>query len=93
MGRVHTIFWSENLKGRDHSENLGIDGMFPRVGTGEKNSPTVAHVCRKRRLKWVLPQVGGWSTGLATLSLTDFNRYRNLNNCKVVEALCSSGDE
>jgi hypothetical protein len=35
----------------------------------EKNSPTVAHACRKRRLKWVLPQVGGWSTGLATLSL------------------------
>jgi len=40
-----------------------------RVVTGEKNSPTVAHACRKRRLKWVLPQVGGWSTGLATLSL------------------------
>jgi hypothetical protein len=29
------------------------------VVTGEKNSPTVAHACRKRRLKWVLPQVGG----------------------------------
>jgi hypothetical protein len=41
----------------------------PRVVTGEKNSPAVAHACRKRRLKWVLPQVGGWSTGLATLSL------------------------
>jgi hypothetical protein len=26
--------------------------------TGEKNSPTVAHTCRKRRLKWVLPP--GW---------------------------------
>jgi hypothetical protein len=25
--------------------------------------------CRKRRLKWVFLQVGGWSTGLATLSL------------------------
>jgi hypothetical protein len=35
----------------------------------EKNSPTVVHACRKMRLKWVLPQVGGWSTGLATLSL------------------------
>jgi len=33
------------------------------------NSPTVAHACSKRRLKWVLPQVGGWITGLATLSL------------------------
>jgi hypothetical protein len=29
------------------------------VVTGEKNSPTVAHACRKRRLKWVLSQVGG----------------------------------
>jgi hypothetical protein len=43
--------------------------QVPRVVTGEKNSPTVAHACRKRRLKWILPQVGGWSTGLATLSL------------------------
>jgi hypothetical protein len=33
--------------------------LTPRVVTGEKNSPTVAHACRKRRLKWVLPQVGG----------------------------------
>jgi hypothetical protein len=41
----------------------------PCVVTREKNSPTVAHACRKRRLKWVLPQVGGWSIGLATLSL------------------------
>jgi hypothetical protein len=43
--------------------------LYLRVVTGEKNSPTVAHACRKRRLKWVLPQVGGWSTVLATLSL------------------------
>jgi hypothetical protein len=27
---------------------------IPRVVTGEKNSPTIAHACRKRRLKWVL---------------------------------------
>jgi len=47
-----------------------IEGSdIPRVVAEEKNSPTVAHACRKRRLKWVLPQVGGWSTGLATLSL------------------------
>jgi hypothetical protein len=39
------------------------------VVTGEKNSSTVAHACRTRRLKWALPQVGGWSTGLATLFL------------------------
>jgi hypothetical protein len=37
----------------------------PCVVTGEKNSPTVAHVCRKRRLKWVLPQVRGWATTLS----------------------------
>jgi hypothetical protein len=35
------------------------------VVTGEKNSPTVAHACRKRRLKWVL---GAWGldVGLTT---------------------------
>jgi hypothetical protein len=38
-------------------------------GDREKNSPTAAYACRKRRLKWVLLQVGGWSTGLETLSL------------------------
>jgi hypothetical protein len=25
---MHTIFLSENLKGRDHSEDLGIDGKI-----------------------------------------------------------------
>jgi hypothetical protein len=24
----HTKYWSENLKGRDHSEDLGIDGRI-----------------------------------------------------------------
>jgi hypothetical protein len=38
------------------------------VVTGEKNSPTVAHECRKRRLKWVL---GAW--GYATQSSGDIN--------------------
>jgi hypothetical protein len=47
----------------------GGNVVVPGVVTREKNSPTVAHACRKRRLKWVLPQVGSWSTGLATLSL------------------------
>jgi hypothetical protein len=28
-----------------------------------------------------------------SVSVKKFNRYRNLNNCKVVEALCSSGNE
>jgi hypothetical protein len=32
--------------------------VFPRVVTREKNSPTVAHACRKRRLKLGTPQ--GW---------------------------------
>jgi hypothetical protein len=35
----------------------------PRVVTGEKNSPTVAHACRKRRLKCVLPKVGVGAQG------------------------------
>jgi len=24
--RMHTLFWMENLKGRDHLEELGVDG-------------------------------------------------------------------
>jgi hypothetical protein len=33
------------------------------VVTGEKNSPIVAHACRKRRLKWVLSAWGNnWAT-------------------------------
>jgi hypothetical protein len=36
---------------------------YPRVVTGEKNSPTVAHACRKRRLKWVLPRLGVGAQG------------------------------
>jgi len=23
---MHTVLWLENLKGRDHSEDLGVDG-------------------------------------------------------------------
>jgi hypothetical protein len=26
--RSHTIFWLENLKGRDHTEDLGVDGRI-----------------------------------------------------------------
>jgi hypothetical protein len=25
---MHTKFWSENLKGRDHSDDIGIDGKI-----------------------------------------------------------------
>jgi hypothetical protein len=45
------------------------------VVTGEKNIPTVAHACRKRRLKWVLGPPGwGLDERLAT------------NLCKTVSA-------
>jgi hypothetical protein len=40
------------------------------VVTGRKNSPTVTHACRKRRLKWV---PGAWGYNWATLSLGDIN--------------------
>jgi hypothetical protein len=42
----------------------------PRVVTREKNSPTVAHACRKSRLKWV---VGAWRYNWATRSPGDIN--------------------
>jgi len=25
---MHTIFWMGNLKGRNHSEDLGVDGKY-----------------------------------------------------------------
>jgi hypothetical protein len=40
------------------------------VVTGEKNSPTVAHACRKRRLKWTL---GAWGYNWATQTPGDVN--------------------
>jgi hypothetical protein len=43
---------------------------LPRVETGEKNSPTVPHACRKRRLKWVL---GAWGYNWVTQSPEDIN--------------------
>jgi hypothetical protein len=49
---------------------MGKDLEGPRVVTGEKNSPTVAHACRKRRLKWVL---GAWGYNWATQSPGDIN--------------------
>jgi hypothetical protein len=44
--------------------------LIPRVVTGEKNSPTVAHACRKRRLKWV---PGAWGYNWATQPPGDIN--------------------
>jgi hypothetical protein len=26
--KMHTVFWLEDLKGRDHSEDLGVDGRI-----------------------------------------------------------------
>jgi len=28
MGKLRVKFWFENLKGRDHSEDLGMDGKI-----------------------------------------------------------------
>jgi hypothetical protein len=25
---MHTVFWFENLEGREHSEDLGVDGRI-----------------------------------------------------------------
>jgi hypothetical protein len=47
-----------------------ISDKVPRVLTGEKNSSTVAHACRKRRLKWVL---GAWGYNWVTQSPGDIN--------------------
>jgi hypothetical protein len=55
--------WHDNIK-RDLRET------GPRVVTAEKNSPTVAHACRKRRLKWVLAV---WGYNWATQSPGDIN--------------------
>jgi hypothetical protein len=47
-----------------------IHVMPPRVVTREKNSSTVAHARRKRRLKWVL---GAWEYNWVTQSPGDIN--------------------
>jgi hypothetical protein len=31
MKNMYTKSWSENLKGRDHSEDLGIDGWIDNI--------------------------------------------------------------
>jgi hypothetical protein len=42
-----------------------VNLTFLRVVIGEKKSPTVAHACRKWRLKWLL---GAWGYNWATQS-------------------------
>jgi hypothetical protein len=44
--------------------------LLPVSWTGNKNSPTVTHACRKRQLKWV---PGAWRYNWATLPLGDIN--------------------
>jgi hypothetical protein len=34
---IHTIFWLENLKGRDHSEDVGIDEKTSEWIIGKKH--------------------------------------------------------
>jgi hypothetical protein len=53
-----------------HRNNFTFTFMVPRVVTGEKDSPTVVHACRKRRLKWVL---GVWGYNWAIQSPRDIN--------------------
>jgi hypothetical protein len=58
----------------------------PCVATGEKNSPTVAHACHKRRLKWVL---GAWGYNWATQSPRDINME---NWSSRLEVRCGADD-
>jgi hypothetical protein len=44
--------------------------FYKRLSESYRNSPTVAHACRKRRLKWVL---GAWGYNWATQSPGDIN--------------------
>jgi hypothetical protein len=66
----------------------------PRVVTGEKNSPTVAHACRKRRLKWVLPQVEGLENRASNpVSVKNLTAIETSTIIKLLRFLCSSGNE
>jgi hypothetical protein len=49
---------------------IGVKVRISQCGDREKNSPTVAHACRKRQLKWVL---GAWEYNWATQSPEDIN--------------------
>jgi hypothetical protein len=60
----HTQIWI-SIKHISTWFNWGIKHVLPAWWTGLKNSPTVIHACRKRRLKWV-PSTWGYSW--ATLS-------------------------
>jgi hypothetical protein len=49
---------------------IWLEELKVGVVAGEKNSPTVTHACRKRRLKWVL---GAWGYKWANQSPGDIN--------------------
>jgi hypothetical protein len=51
------------------SNNIKII-CLSRVVAGNKNSPNMAHACRKRRVKWV---PGSWGYNWTTLPLGDIN--------------------
>jgi hypothetical protein len=39
-----TKFWSELLKGRDHSEDLGVDGLLDRILEKEGDKLQCGHI-------------------------------------------------
>jgi hypothetical protein len=41
---MHTIFWLEKVKGRDHSEDLGIDGRIILEGILGKEGGRLWHI-------------------------------------------------
>jgi hypothetical protein len=42
---MHKIFWLGNLKGRDHSEDLGVDGNIKLERLLRKQSGKVTNGC------------------------------------------------
>jgi hypothetical protein len=42
---MHTIFWLENVKGRDHSEDIGVDGRIILEWTLGKQGTKVWNGC------------------------------------------------
>jgi hypothetical protein len=64
LSHIHSSLILETNFRKIHLNN------HPTCGDQEKNSPTVAHACRKRQLKWVL---GAWGYNWATQSPGDIN--------------------
>jgi hypothetical protein len=47
-------FWSENLKGRDHSEALGVDGKISESILGKLGRKVWMHVAQNMDRRWDL---------------------------------------